>query len=79
MVDSADALFVCGTSLATFSAYRLVKRAREQGKEVLIANYGETRGDSDATAKLETPAEELLPPVVGALEPRSSIVSALAA
>ncbi|KAI9499778.1 hypothetical protein GGI25_005104 [Coemansia spiralis] len=67
MVDAADALFVCGTSLATFSAYRLVRHAREQGKEVLIANYGETRGDKDATLKLEAPAEELLPPVVESL------------
>ncbi|KAJ1663560.1 hypothetical protein IW140_004847 [Coemansia sp. RSA 1813] len=75
MVDAANALFVCGTSLATFSAYRLVKRAREQGKEVLIANYGETRGDNDATVKFEAPAEELLPPVVGSLEPRSSSIA----
>ncbi|KAJ2557695.1 hypothetical protein EV175_001192 [Coemansia sp. RSA 1933] len=79
MVDAASALFVCGTSLATFSAYRLVKRARDQGKDVLIANYGETRGDGDATTKLEAPAEELLPPVAGSLEPRSGIsTSALA-
>ncbi|KAI8323541.1 DHS-like NAD/FAD-binding domain-containing protein [Martensiomyces pterosporus] len=64
MVDDAEALFVCGTSLATFSAYRLVKRAREQGKQVMIVNFGETRGDSDATVKLETPAEDLLPLLV---------------
>ncbi|KAJ2496659.1 hypothetical protein GGH96_005669 [Coemansia sp. RSA 1972] len=63
MVDDASALLVCGTSLSTFSAYRLVKRAREQGKEVAIVNFGQTRGDSDATIKLETTAEDVLPPV----------------
>ncbi|KAJ1718484.1 hypothetical protein LPJ61_006607, partial [Coemansia biformis] len=63
MVDQAQALFVCGTSLATFSAFRLVTRAREHGKEVLVANFGQTRGDQHATTKLEVLAEDLLPPV----------------
>ncbi|KAJ2657136.1 hypothetical protein IWW48_004677 [Coemansia sp. RSA 1200] len=77
MVEAANALFVCGTSLSTFSAYRLVRQAREKGKEVLIANFGETRGDGDASAKLEAPAEELLPPVVESLENESSDSSLL--
>ncbi|KAJ2333710.1 hypothetical protein GGI00_002192 [Coemansia sp. RSA 2681] len=68
MVDDASALFVCGTSLATFSAYRLVKQAREQGKEIMIVNYGETRGDKDATLKLEARAEDILPHVSALLE-----------
>ncbi|KAJ2610421.1 hypothetical protein H4S08_003625 [Coemansia sp. RSA 1365] len=68
MVDRAQALLVCGTSLATFSAYRLVKHAREQGKEVAIVNFGQTRGDDDATVKIEAQAEELLPPVVQLLD-----------
>ncbi|KAJ1835487.1 hypothetical protein LPJ63_001107 [Coemansia sp. RSA 2711] len=67
MVDESAALLVCGTSLATFSAYRLVRHAREQGKEVVIVNYGETRGDGDATLKLETAAEDVLPPVAAKL------------
>lgn len=66
MVDQAQAqaLLVCGTSLATFSAYRLVKRAYDQGKDILLVNVGQTRGDMEATVKLETAIEELLPPVV---------------
>ncbi|KAJ2785319.1 hypothetical protein GGI15_001970 [Coemansia interrupta] len=68
MVDGADALFVCGTSLATFSAYRLVKHAREQGKDIMIVNLGETRGDKDATVKLEASAEEVVPPVAASLD-----------
>ncbi|ORX69770.1 DHS-like NAD/FAD-binding domain-containing protein [Linderina pennispora] len=61
MVDDATGLFVCGTSLATFSAYRLVRRAKEQGKEVMVVNFGETRGDPDATTKIEATAEDVLP------------------
>ncbi|KAJ2823126.1 hypothetical protein IWW50_003916 [Coemansia erecta] len=67
MVDDARSLLVCGTSLATFSAYRLVKRAREQGKEIAIVNFGQTRGDADATMKLETVAEDVLPAVAAQL------------
>ncbi|KAJ2484994.1 hypothetical protein EV174_002024 [Coemansia sp. RSA 2320] len=67
MVDNAASLLVCGTSLSTFSAYRLVRQAREQGKEVLIVNYGETRGDKDATTKIESAAQDILPPVVAQL------------
>ncbi|KAJ2897526.1 hypothetical protein IWW38_001689 [Coemansia aciculifera] len=68
MVDNASALFVCGTSLATFSAYRLVKQAREQGKETMLVNYGETRGDKDATVKIEAKAEDILPFVLQLLQ-----------
>ncbi|KAJ1965138.1 hypothetical protein GGI12_000983 [Dipsacomyces acuminosporus] len=61
MVNDSEALFICGTSLATFSAYRLVRHARESGKPVVILNFGETRADKDATLKIEAHAEELLP------------------
>ncbi|KAJ2233550.1 hypothetical protein H4R99_001109 [Coemansia sp. RSA 1722] len=67
MVDQAEALFVCGTSLATFSAYRLVKHARDLGKEIFIASLGETRGDKDATVKFEVSAEEIVPLVAARL------------
>ncbi|KAJ2769811.1 hypothetical protein IWQ56_002408 [Coemansia nantahalensis] len=68
MVDQAQSLLVCGTSLATFSAFRLVKHAHDTGKEVLIASFGQTRGDPYATAKLDVLAEELLPLVVQELD-----------
>ncbi|KAJ1928031.1 hypothetical protein FBU59_007164, partial [Linderina macrospora] len=64
MVDDATGLFVCGTSLATFSAYRLVRRAKEQGKEIMVVNFGETRGDPEATTKIEATAEDVLPQVL---------------
>ncbi len=40
MVDECNAMLLVGTSLATYSAFRLVKQAVEQKKPVLILNKG---------------------------------------
>ncbi|MGO4383471.1 NAD-dependent protein deacetylase [Specibacter sp. RAF43] len=53
MVDSAQALVVAGSSLTVMSGLRFVKRAARDGKPVVIINRGITRGDGDATVKLE--------------------------
>ncbi|TFK29682.1 DHS-like NAD/FAD-binding domain-containing protein [Coprinopsis marcescibilis] len=45
-VETADKLLLIGTTLATFSAYRLVKRALEMKKPVMLLNVGPTRADS---------------------------------
>lgn len=45
LVNDSNQLLVVGSSLATFSAYRLVRQAKEEGKEVGLVNVGETRGD----------------------------------
>ncbi|KAF3921941.1 hypothetical protein ABW20_dc0102426 [Dactylellina cionopaga] len=44
-VDNADAILVLGSSLATYSAWRLVKRAKDRGKKVGIVNLGGVRGE----------------------------------
>ncbi|KAF3215137.1 hypothetical protein TWF679_004385 [Orbilia oligospora] len=44
-VDAADSVLVIGSSLATYSAWRLVKRAKDQGKKVAIVNLGGVRGE----------------------------------
>ncbi|EPS38690.1 hypothetical protein H072_7502 [Dactylellina haptotyla CBS 200.50] len=44
-VDNADSILVLGSSLATYSAWRLVKRAKDQGKKVGIVNLGGVRGE----------------------------------
>ncbi|KAI7826362.1 DHS-like NAD/FAD-binding domain-containing protein [Kickxella alabastrina] len=67
MVEENGAVIVCGSSLATFSAFRLVRHAREMGREVLIVNLGETRGDKEAKWKVEAPVEEIVPPVAAIL------------
>ncbi|TKA31845.1 hypothetical protein B0A54_16585 [Friedmanniomyces endolithicus] len=43
-VDEAERILVLGSSLATCSARRLIKRAQEQGKRIGVANLGGLRG-----------------------------------
>lgn len=45
MVDSASRVLVMGTTLATYSAFRLIKAAREAKKPVLMITQGPTRAD----------------------------------
>lgn len=45
LIKEADRVLVVGSSLATFSAFRLVRQAKEEGKEVGLINLGKTRGD----------------------------------
>ncbi|KAK0850328.1 hypothetical protein LTS02_013249 [Friedmanniomyces endolithicus] len=42
--DEAERILVLGSSLATCSARRLIKRAQEQGKRIGVANLGGLRG-----------------------------------
>ena len=44
-VDEAGRVLVLGSSLATYSAWRLIKRARDSGKPIGIANIGGVRGE----------------------------------
>lgn len=77
-IDDASRLLVLGSSLATYSAWRLVKRAREQGMPVAAVNAGGLRGEEgffgDAIAqssgaadgvRIALPLEEVLPGLAG--------------
>jgi NAD-dependent deacetylase sirtuin 4 len=44
-VKEAQQLLVVGSSLATFSAFRLVRQKKEEGGVVGLLNVGESRGD----------------------------------
>ena len=44
-IDSANRLLVLGSSLATYSAWRLVKRAKERNMPIGIVNLGGARGE----------------------------------
>ena len=55
LVDAADALLVLGSSLAVMSGLRFVRHAAKTGKPVLIINRGETRGDPQATVRVDRP------------------------
>ena len=53
MVEEADGMLVCGSSLQVFSAYRLVRRASDTGKPIAILNIGPTRADDRADLRIE--------------------------
>jgi NAD-dependent deacetylase sirtuin 4 len=75
-IDSAGRLLVIGTSLATYSAWRLARRAKDQGMPIAIVNLGGVRGEElffenlDASqrgelgARVEMSSDKLLPGLV---------------
>lgn len=71
-IDAADGVLCIGTSLAVHSAYRLVKRAIDNGTDVAILNVGETRIESEGldkqepglVTKIESPIGETLAELV---------------
>lgn len=78
-VDGAGRLLVLATSLATYSAWRLAKRAKDRGMPIAVVNMGGVRGedvffseldDSKAGAggvRVEMPTDAVLPPLVDEL------------
>lgn len=46
-IDEASRILVIGSSLATYSAWRLVKRARDNGMPLAVLNLGGIRGEAD--------------------------------
>lgn len=52
-IDSAGRLLVLATSLATFSAWRLAKRAKDRGMPIAIVNIGGVRSEDEFFADLE--------------------------
>ena len=87
-LESAERLLVLGTSLATYSAWRLAKMAKDRGIPIAIVNLGGVRGedkffaDLDASqkggqgARIELSMDELLPPLVERLRQHSKIEAA---
>ncbi len=65
--DAADVLLVAGSSLTVFSGYRFVRRAAERGMSVVIINHGPTRGDGEATVRLDADVGAALPALAAAL------------
>lgn len=58
--ESGGALLVTGSSLAVMSGYRFVRRAWKAATPVVIVNRGTTRGDEQATYKIEAGTSEFL-------------------
>ena len=54
-IDTASRILVVGSSLATYSAWRLVKRAKERGMALGILNLGGVRGEESFFADVDPP------------------------
>ncbi|KAF2814527.1 DHS-like NAD/FAD-binding domain-containing protein [Mytilinidion resinicola] len=84
-VDGASRVLVVGSSLATYSAWRLVKRARENGMPIGVVNIGGVRGEEvffggvaegntgREAVRASVDAGEVLPAVVRMVEEVDSI------
>ncbi|MEV6610333.1 NAD-dependent protein deacetylase [Kutzneria sp. NPDC051319] len=67
LVDDSDALLVLGSSLTVMSGLRFVRHAARAGKPVLIINKGRTRGDKEATVRVDRPLGQALTELVGSV------------
>ncbi len=54
-IDKASKILVIGSSLATYSAWRLVKKAKSRGMSVGILNLGGVRGEESFFADVHSP------------------------
>jgi NAD-dependent SIR2 family protein deacetylase len=61
LTDAAGALLVLGSSLTVYSGYRFVRRAAEHGIPVAIVTRGPSRGDAEATVRLDAALGDVLP------------------
>lgn len=59
--ECAEVLLVIGSSLHVFSGYRFVRRAAERAIPIAIVNRGPTRGDGEATLRIDARVGALLP------------------
>ncbi|PHH62921.1 hypothetical protein CDD81_6554 [Ophiocordyceps australis] len=78
-IDGAGRLLVLATSLATYSAWRLAKRAKDRGMPIAIVSIGGVRGDDQLMAgidphqsgelglRVQLPTDQLLPALVSEL------------
>ena len=79
-IDEAGRLLILATSLATYSAWRLAKRAKDRGMPIALVNIGGARGEDqiftdlapsqrgEAGVRVEMSTDELLPALVKHLQ-----------
>lgn len=60
LASNASGVLVVGSSLAVWSAFRLIKAAKERGAKVAVINVGETRADAITDLKVHAIAGEIL-------------------
>lgn len=66
-VEGSDSVLVLGSSLSTFSSYRIMLHAHEINLPVAIVNIGKTRADHLARLKLSGKCGEIMPRLCEAL------------
>ncbi|HEX6964839.1 MAG TPA: NAD-dependent protein deacetylase [Gemmatimonadaceae bacterium] len=66
-VERSSGLLVLGSSLQVMSGYRFVLRAAELGLPVAIVTRGVTRGDAEATIRIDAPLGATLTDIVAGL------------
>lgn len=69
LARSCDGLLVCGSTVSTFSAFRLVRDVAARSKPVGILNYGPTRADDLASFKIPASVGGVLSAIVKQLSP----------
>lgn len=67
LYEEGEVLLVVGSSLTVFSGYRFVRRAAKEGMPVALVNLGPTRGDVEATLRVDDHVEAVLPALAQAL------------
>ena len=88
-IDDASRMLVLGSSLATYSAWRLVKRAKEEGMPIAAVNMGGLRGEENFFANVPVPGtgsdgvrcslplEEVMPALVDSLRSNATPLALL--
>ncbi|KAI5459925.1 DHS-like NAD/FAD-binding domain-containing protein [Mariannaea sp. PMI_226] len=86
-IDNAGKLLILGTSLATYSAWRLAKRAHDRGMPIAIISIGGVRGEEDffrhldptqkgeSGVRVELSTDDLLPALVSELRKDASVLT----
>lgn len=59
-IENSDALLILGTTLTTFSAYRIVLQAVDANKPIAIVNIGKTRADEFVNLRVEGRCGDIL-------------------
>lgn len=67
LYEEGEVLLVVGSSLTVFSGYRFVRRAAKEGMPVALVNLGPTRGDLEATLRVDDHVEAVLPALAATL------------
>ncbi|PBK99734.1 DHS-like NAD/FAD-binding domain-containing protein [Armillaria gallica] len=67
-IERSDRVLIIGTTLSTFSAFRLLKHALDIGKRVLVINVGPTRADGvRGVERMDVASGEIMTDVVRVL------------